>query len=529
MFASIRSSCLVGLEAVPVQVEVHLRNGQQSRFTIIGLGGAAIRESRERILTALEHCGFSPPAQILVNLAPADVKKESTAFDLPIALGILAAMGAIPIEAVSGGVFCGELSLTGELKSITGAVAHALHALTDGAQRIVVPAFNGAEAGMVGDIEVIPAESLSHALLMLQGQIPISKPLYGERELLGERPRSISEVIGQKIAKDALVVCAAGGHNMLMIGPPGCGKSMLAERLPQLLPDLSLKEKLEVVQIHSVAGQETASIMEGIRPFRAPHHVISEPGLIGGGTGPRPGEISLAHRGVLFLDEFPEYRRGTLEALRAPMETGRVQLSRARASVMFPARFQLLAAMNPCPCGRLGVSNTVCRCSHHAVREYLSRLSQPILDRIDLQVELEAVDIEQLTDPILPNTSDDSKALDQVSTARALQYERFGALNSEVGDGVLRERSAITSLATRLLVEATRKLGLSARGYVRILRVSRTIADLRGQIEVTDDVVAEALSYRSLERLHNIINGGGSMRGSVQRKAGSSGDRSSRM
>jgi magnesium chelatase family protein len=510
MLASLRSSCLVGLEAVPVQVEVHLRNGQP-RFTIIGLGGAAVRESRERVLTALEHCGFSPPEQILVNLAPADIRKESTAFDLPIAIGILTAMGVVPRDVTGGGVFCGELSLTGELKPLTGVVAHALHALTSGADRIFIPAKNGAEAAMVGELTVVPVENLADLLLIFRGERAPIIPRSVQVDVPIEYEAGIGEVIGQTIAKEALIVAAAGGHNMLMIGPPGCGKSMLAGRLPRILPPLSLKEKLEVVQIHSVAGQSTTSIMQGVRPFRAPHHVISEPGLIGGGLGPRPGEISLAHRGVLFLDEFPEYRRGTLEALRAPMECGKVQLSRARASVAYPARFQLLAAMNPCPCGRLGVAHAVCRCSHHSVREYLSRLSQPILDRIDIQVELEAVDIERLTGAVGKKAESDGEVVEQILAARLMQFERYGTLNSEVSDGILRERSGITDQGLKLLIEATRRLGLSARGYIRLLRVARTIADLRGQLEVTDDIVAQALGYRSLERLHNILQGGSSM------------------
>jgi magnesium chelatase family protein len=510
MFASIRSSCLVGLDAVSIDVEVNLRNGQP-RFSIIGLGGAAVRESKERILAALEFCGFDPPGQILVNLAPAELRKESSVFDLPIAIAILVAMGVVPADRTARAVFCGELSLTGEVKRLTGAVAHGLHALKGGVKQIFVPKEDAVETAVVREIDVVPVISLAQTLRILGGKEEPSRAIPAEIE---QRPgtRSLHDVVGQQPTKEALIVAAAGGHNMLMVGPPGCGKSMIAERLSLILPPLSSEEMLEVVQVHSVAGQATASILQGVRPFRAPHHVISEPGLIGGGSGPRPGEISLAHRGVLFLDEFPEFRRGTLEALRAPLECGRVQLARARASVHFPARFQLIAAMNPCPCGRLGGSSGVCRCSHYAVRDYLARLSQPILDRIDLQVELDGINVEDLAYSERVSGRDDAEIRESIANARRKQMDRFGCLNSEVSDVQMREQSEQTASARTLLAEATRKLGVSARGYMRLLRVARTIADLAGSATVSEEATAQALGYRCLERLHNIINSGSSLR-----------------
>jgi magnesium chelatase family protein len=510
MFAAAHSSCIVALDAVPVEVEVTLRNGTE-RFTILGLGGAAVRESRDRIHAALRHVGFDPPEVILVNLAPAEVRKESAAFDLPIALAIVCAMGGVSSAALQRMAICGELSLTGEVKGSPGVVAHAVSAAENGFEFVMVPEESSADAAVISGVKVIGVASLSEAIRILNGQ---------HLPEIRERPRgqsrqaaaSLDDVMGQEAAKRALTIAAAGGHNMLMIGPPGCGKSMLAERLAGLLPDLAQTELLEVLRIHSVAGLPISPLLSGARPFRSPHHVVSDAGLIGGGAGPRPGEVSLAHRGVLFLDEFPEFRRSTIEALRSPLETGCVQVARARASVNFPARFQLIAAMNPCPCGRFGSKQGVCRCPHYAVREYLSRLSQPILDRIDLHVELEAVAVEDLVWAAPRQStvgSGDGGAADAVRIARELQIQRQGVLNSEVPEVWIRTESQITHSARTLLSEAIRRLGMSARGYVRVLRVSRTIADLQGLAEINDEVVAEAVSYRSLERLANVVHNGG--------------------
>ncbi len=508
MFASAHSSCIVGLDAVPVEVEVTLRNGTE-RFTILGLGGAAVRESRDRILAALRHAGFDTPEVILVNLAPAEVRKESAAFDLPIALAIVCAIGGVSSAALQRMAICGELSLTGEVKGSPGVVAHAVSAAQNGFEFVMVPEESSADAAVISGVKVIGVSSLSEAIRILNGQ---HRPEIRERPQAQGRQSGVSldDVMGQEVAKRALTIAAAGGHNMLMIGPPGCGKSMLAERLAGLLPELSQAELLEVLQIHSVAGLPVTGILSGARPFRSPHHVVSDAGLIGGGAGPRPGEVSLAHRGVLFLDEFPEFRRSTIEALRAPLETGCVQVARAKASVNFPARFQLIAAMNPCPCGRFGSKQGVCRCPHYAVREYLSRLSQPILDRIDLHVELEAVAVEDLVWAApRRSTTYTNGAADSVRAAREIQIERQGVLNSEVSEVWMRTESQISHSARTLLSEAIRRLGMSARGFVRVLRVSRTIADLGGVDEINDEIVAEAVSYRSLERLANVVHNGG--------------------
>jgi len=505
MFATSRTSCIVALEAVPVEVEVSVRDGER-RFTILGLGGAAVRESRERVVSALESAGFSAPEVILVNLAPAEIKKDSACFDLPIALALACSIGAFPQEALSNLAVCGELSLLGDVKSTAGIAAHALSAVKQGIPTIMVPAENAREAAVVGNVRVIGVSSLSQAIRILRGQEPAEYSAPRSPSPL-QHPKNMDDVLGQGIAKRALAIAAAGGHNVLMIGPPGCGKSMLAERMAAILPPLESKHMLEVLQIHSIANQATDPILAGVRPFRTPHYVVSDAGLIGGGAGPRPGEVSLAHRGVLFLDEFPEFRRSAVEALRSPMETGWVQIARAKASVCFPARFQLIAAMNPCPCGRFGSGVGVCRCSHHAVRDYLAKLSQPILDRIDIHVELEAVAVDDLVwaKPVAAASSD--LLLNSVIQARERQLTRQAALNSEIAEGVLRVHAKITDGARLLLTEAVKRIGISARGFTRVLRVACTIADLSDQDCITEDVVAEAVSYRCLDRLASIIHG----------------------
>lgn len=508
MFASAYTSCIVGLDAVPVEIEVRVREGELAKFTILGLGGAAVRESRDRILAALQRAGFDPPNQILVNLAPAEVRKDSAVFDLPIALAIACAIGALPQSALEGLSICGELSLLGDVKPTTGIAAHAMLAAQSKRRAIFVPDDNGEEAAMVDTIRVVGVRNLNQVVRILKQQEP--PPIKSQRApVVLQQRKSLDDVLGQEVAKRALAITAAGGHNLLMIGPPGCGKSMLAERLATLLPPLSSAQMLEVLRIHSVAGQHTESVLGGSRPFRTPHYVVSDAGLIGGGSGPRPGEVSLAHRGVLFLDEFPEFRRSAVEALRSPMETGWVQIARAKASVVYPARFQLIAAMNPCPCGRFGSDVGVCRCSHHAVRDYLAKLSQPILDRIDLHVELEAVKVDDLVWARRGISQSSEQMYAAVVSAQARQVERQGVLNSELSDGELHSRISVSDGARRLLSEAIRRIGISARGYSRVLRVASTIADLAGADSVTEEVVAEAVSYRSLDRLSNIVHGAG--------------------
>jgi magnesium chelatase family protein len=505
MFATSTTSCIVGLEAVPVEVEISVRDGER-RFTILGLGGAAVRESRERIVSALESAGFSAPEVILVNLAPAEIKKDSACFDLPIAVALACAIGAFPQESLSAISLCGELSLLGDVKSTAGITAHALSALKRGISTIMVPVENAHEAAVVKGVRVIGVRSLSQAIRILRGQEPAQYSAAQIPQRVSS-PKSMDDVVGQEIAKRALSIAAAGGHNVLMIGPPGCGKSMLAERMATILPPLESEHMLEVLQIHSVANQATDPILAGARPFRTPHYVVSDAGLIGGGAGPRPGEVSLAHRGVLFLDEFPEFRRSSVEALRSPMETGWVQIARAKASLCFPARFQLIAAMNPCPCGRFGSGVGVCRCSHHAVRDYLAKLSQPILDRIDIHVELEAVAVDDLVwaRPVAAANTD--CLLNSVLEARERQHARQGVLNSELADGALRAHAKVTDGARLLLSEAVKRIGISARGFTRVLRVAHTIADLSGHDCITEEMVAEAVSYRCLDRLAAIIHG----------------------
>lgn len=506
MFAISHSSCIVGLNAVPVQIELTYRSGEH-HFTVLGLGGAAVKESRDRVISALEHSGFDARGEILVNLAPAEVRKESAVFDLPIAVALACARGAVPRSSLEDVALCGELSLSGEIKPTSGVTAHALAAARRGLSMIIVPESAAAEAAVVRGVNVIPARSLGQVIQILTGR---ETPNFATPPAADASPLAVgfNDVVGQEAAKRALTIAAAGGHNILMIGPPGCGKSMLAERMTSLLPPLQGDELLEVLGIHSVAGQPTERVIQGARPFRSPHYVISDAGLVGGGMGPRPGEISLAHRGVLFMDEFPEFRRSTVEALRSPLEVGWVQLSRARAAVVFPSRFQLVAAMNPCPCGRFGAQGGGCRCSHHAVRDYLSKLSQPILDRIDIHVELESVDVRDLMAARPPVLKGNDPRRARVAEVREKQREVFGKLVSEVSDAVIRDSITITDGARRLLGEAISRIGLSARGYVRVLRVARTVADLEGRDTIDEEIIAEAVSYRTLDRFHALVHGG---------------------
>jgi magnesium chelatase family protein len=505
VFSVVQSACLTGLEAITVDVEVSLQSGPP-RFVLIGLGGSAVRESRDRVIAAIRTVGADPPDQILVNLAPAEVKKEGSAFDVAMALGILGALGRIPLERFRGTLFLGELSLDGSVKPVQGAVAATLAAARNGIERCVVPIGNFAEASLVPGVRVVGIRTLSDAITFVCDGI---EPEYTLTSCSGEQriapaPLLLGDVRGQEAAKRALIVAAAGGHNLLMVGPPGCGKSMLAARLTGLLPPLSRDERLDLVQIYSSAGLSFDSVLRGDRPFRAPHHVTSDVGLIGGGPQPRPGEVSLAHNGILFLDEFPEYRRTTLEALRLPLETGAVQISRARGTVTLPARFQLIAAMNPCPCGRLGSGKTPCRCSRNAVAAYLARLSQPVLDRIDLHVELESVELGELG---LASDHDQGPGdvSEIVERAREIQIARQGGSNTRLSLAALTDPSWTSPEARALSLRGARHLGLSARGYVKLLRVARTIADLAGVSVIGETHVSEALQYRCLDRLAKYV------------------------
>lgn len=504
MLSRIISACVNGIEAVRVEVEVQLRSGQP-KFTIIGLGGSAIRESKDRIPAALCQCGFDPPDQILVNLAPAEIRKEGSSFDVAIAIGVLVAQGYVSRSSVDGLMFLGELSLDGSIKPVQGAIPAAIEVLRSRGRALVLPLPNVREAGLVSGVHVVGVESLPQLIAMLEsGNLPpnvtydLPEPPAGRLDL--------ADVRGQATAKRALIVAASGGHNLLMVGPPGCGKSMLAQRLPGLLPDLPRAEQLEVACLWSSAQVPILEVLAGVRPFRSPHHVVSDAGLIGGGSGPRPGEVTLAHRGILFLDEFPEYRRSTLEALRLPLETGEVQISRARGSATFPAAFQLVAAMNPCPCGRLGSTREPCRCSRTSILNYLGRLSEPVLDRIDMHVELDPVSLDTLQLSGQPDEQNRTKqARERVSVCRESQNLRQAKLNCRLELDELRKVLSADSKASASALKGALSLGLSARGYVKVLRVSRTIADLEGSAEVREEHIAEALSYRTLERLKRYV------------------------
>jgi len=490
--AVVRSRALVGIRAPEVTVEVHLGPGLPT-FTIVGLPDAEVREAKDRVRAALNHAKFEFPARrITVNLAPADLPKHSSRLDLPIGLGILAASGQIPSGLLADHEFAGELSLTGELRPVRGALAMAL---ASRGRAFVLPAQNAPEAALSGAAAILPARSLLEVCAHLRGEGTIGRYTGGTPGQAATYP-DLAEVKGQAHAKRALEVAAAGGHSFLMIGPPGAGKSMLASRFPGLLPGLDEKEALEVAAIHSAAGGFDPSHW-GQRPFRSPHHTASAVALVGGGGNPRPGEISLAHHGVLFLDELPEYPRSVLETLREPLETGSVSIARAARHARFPARFQLVAAMNPCPCGYLGHPSGKCRCSPDAVARYRGRLSGPLADRIDLKFEVPALPVEEFAASARGESS--SVLRDRVERARADQRSRQGCANALLGVRDTETHCAPGDHAEALLRQAIARLSLSARAYHRILRVARTIADLAASETIAVAHVAEAIQYRRLD------------------------------
>jgi magnesium chelatase family protein len=490
--AVVRSRALIGIRAPEVTVEVHLGPGLPT-FTIVGLPDAEVREAKDRVRAALNHARFEFPARrITVNLAPADLPKDSSRLDLPIALGILAASGQIPVGAIERHEFAGELSLTGDLRPVRGALAMALAAR---GRAFVVPWQNAQEAALAGNCEILPARSLLDVCAHLRGDVPLAR-FAGEIEKRLSVYPDMLDVKGQAHAKRALEVAAAGGHSLLMIGPPGAGKSMLAARFPGLLPALGEDEALEVAAVHSAAGRFSAS-QWGERPYRTPHHTASAIALVGGGGNPRPGEISLAHHGVLFLDELPEYPRSVLETLREPLETGSVSIARAARHARFPARFLLLAAMNPCPCGYLGHPSGKCRCTPDAIKRYRGRLSGPLADRIDLKIEVPALPIEEFGKA---SNSEASAAIrDRIERARSCQDTRQGCTNSLLGVRDTEAHCAPCAQGEALLRKAITKLSLSARAYHRILRVARSIADLAVSQHVAAPHVAEAVQYRRLD------------------------------